>query len=348
MSKVPKPTTKNTKSEILTAYDELMQEAEKKSKSTRAEEQKEQMKSDIVQKVSAQGAKDIIHRIAELKVGINESLESLGKSLLDEREKLANLQEAIGIEQTKIKETHEIMVNANSLEALLLAQKKKKEEFEQWIETEKDKFRLEMSETRAAWTKEKQEYELAQKEKTELQKKEWKRQEEEYVYQRKITEQKDNDRYLQKKSTLERELEDRKKKLEDELLLRESAISAQEQELIELRKVKDTAEKNLKESIETTKKQLLAELEQKFKFTSELKHKETEAEISLLKQNIKFLEEKLQEKNKFTDILNQQLVNSQAQSQELAKKVIEANARIKETDHNPKENQNLPNADKSK
>lgn len=344
MSKAPKPTIKNTKSEILTAYDELLKQVEE-NKSLRAQEQKGQMKSDIVQKASSEGAKDIIHKVTELKIQINETLENLGKNLLNERAKLSDLQEAIAIEQARIKDTHEIMVNANSLEALLLAQKKKKEEFEQWIEAEKEKFRSEMAEKKTFWAKEKQEYEELQKDKVELQKKEWKRQEEEYEYQRKILEQKDNDEYQLKKQLLERELEDRRKKLEEEFALRESAISAQEQELESLRKLKDESEKTLKEHVENARKQLTTELEQKYKFTSELKQKETDAENGLLKQNIKFLEEKLQEKNKTIDILNHQLVSSQAQSQELAKKVIEANSRIREINDNLKESQNLQQLD---
>lgn len=344
MSKAPKPTIKNTKSEILTAYDELLKQVEK-NKSLRAQEQKVQMKSDIVQRASSEGAKDIIHKVTELKIQINETLENLGKNLLNERAKLSDLQEAIAIEQARIKDTHEIMINANSLEALLLAQKKKKEEFEQWIEAEKEKFRSEMAEKKTFWAKEKQEYEQAQKDKVELQKKEWKRQEEEYEYQRKILEQKDNDEYQLKKQLLERELEDRRKKLEEEFALRESAISAQEQELGSLRKLKDESEKTLKEHVESARKQLTLELEQKYKFTSELKQKETDAENGLLKQNIKFLEEKLQEKNKTLDILNHQLVSSQAQSQELAKKVIEANSRIREINDNLKERQNLQETD---
>lgn len=344
MSKAPKPTIKNTKSEILTAYDELLKQVEK-NKSLRAQEQKGQMKSDIVQKASSEGAKDIIHKVTELKIQINETLENLGKNLLNERAKLSDLQEAIAIEQARIKDTHEIMVNANSLEALLLAQKKKKEEFEQWIEAEKEKFRSEMTEKKSTWAKEKREYEELQKDKVELQKKERKRQEEEYEYQRKILEQKDNDEYQLKKQLLERELEDRKKKLEEEFALRESAISAQEQELKSLRTLKDESEKTLKEHVENARKQLTTELEQKYKFTSELKQKETDAENRLLKQNIKFLEEKLQEKNKTIDILNHQLVSSQAQSQELAKKVIEANSRIREINDNLKESQNLQQID---
>ena len=47
MSAVYKPTIKSTKSEILSAYEELLQEVAK-NKSQKTEEKKNQMKSDVV------------------------------------------------------------------------------------------------------------------------------------------------------------------------------------------------------------------------------------------------------------------------------------------------------------
>lgn len=344
MSAVSKPTIKNTKSEILSAYEELLQEVAK-NKSQKTEEKKNQMKSDIVQRASSQDSKDIIHNVSELKIQVGENLENLTKTLLHERAKLSELQEAIIIEQNRLKEAHEITINANSLEALLLAQKKKREEFEQWIELEKEKFKSEMSERKNSWAKESHEYEQTRKEKIELHKKEWVRLEEEYEYQKKITQQKDSDEYQLKKELLHRELEDKKKKFEEEFSLRESNISAQEQEILDLRKFKDEAENKLQNRIEEAKKQLIAETEQKYKYKSELIQKETDAESSLLKQKISFLEDKLQEKNNIIDNLTQQLSYSQSQSQELAKKIIEANAKMHAINNNYKETQNIKATD---
>lgn len=340
MSAVSKPTIKNTKSEILSAYEELLQEVSR-NKSQKTEEKKNQMKSDVVQRASSQDSKGIIHNVSDLKIQISEDLENLTKTLLHERAKLSELQEAIIIEQNRLKEAHEITINANSLEALLLAQKKKKEEFEQWIELEKEKFKSEMSERKASWVKESQEYEQARKEKIELHKKEWARLEEEYAYQKKITQQKDSDEYQLKKELLHRELENKRKKFEEEFSLRESKIAAQEREILELHKFKNEAESQLKTHVDEAKKQLIVETEQKYKYQSELIQKETDAEISLLKQKIVFLEEKLQEKNNIIDKLTQQLSNAQTQSQELAKKIIDANAKMHTANNGYKETQNI-------
>ena len=63
-----------------------------------------------------------------------------------------------------------------------------------------------MSERKASWAKESQEYEQTRKEKIELHKKEWSRLEEEYEYQKKITQQKDSDEYQLKKELLQKNL----------------------------------------------------------------------------------------------------------------------------------------------
>jgi hypothetical protein len=325
-----KPTSKNTKNEILDAYEEILQELNK-TKSNKSDQQKIQANNNIVEQSTSQNSKDIIHQIATLKLQVNQSLEDLGKDLLAEREKLAYLQKSIELQESHLKAVHDITTNANSLEALLLAQQRKKEEFEEWISSAKDKFTLEMSEKKTLWNKEQQEHELAQKEKKDLQKKEWQRLEEEYNYKQKISKQQDEDQYKQNKLCQERELAEKVKIVEFECVLRESAILAKEQELSELRKYKDESDKILKEIIESTKKQLKQELEQNFKFESSIKNKEADSEIALLKQNIKFLESKVGDQDKILLLLNKQLMESQLQSQDLATKVIEGNARINDT-----------------
>lgn len=321
-----KPTSKNTKNEILEAYDELLQELNKKSnKSTLAATQAD---NNTVKQASSQNTKDIIHQIAELKLQVTQSLEDLGKELLAAREKLTCTQEAIKLQESHLKNVHDITVNTNSLEALLLSQQRKKEEFEEWVSSAKEKFTLEMNNKKSLWNKEQQEYELSQKEKKESQKKEWQRLEEEYQYQQKISKQQDEDQYQQKKLLQERELEEKMQAVETKCLLRESAILEKEQELLDLRKHKTESDKNLKDSVDSAKKQLTQELGQSFKLESSLKNKEADSEIALLKQNIKFLEAKICDQDKVVLALNTRLTESQLQSQNLAKKVIEGSTRI--------------------
>ena len=322
-----KVTSKNTKNEILDAYEGLLKEV-KNNKVNKSDQQKSQANMQLVTKSLTQNSKEIIHNIAELKLKVNQSLEDLGKNLLSEREKLNNLQESIEIQEKHLKDVYDITVNAESLETLLLAQSRKKTEFDEWIASAKEKFTLEMSEKKDKWSREQNEYELAQKEKQELQKREWKRQEEEYHYQQKISRQQDEDQYKQKQIQQERELAEKLQKVESDCAARESAILAKEKEFDDLVKYKSDADNNLEEAVTNAKQHLQKELEHNFKIELSIKNKESESEIALLKQNIRFLETKISDQEKNISYLNKQLSESQLQAQNLAKKVIEGNAHM--------------------
>jgi hypothetical protein len=150
-----------------------------------------------------------------------------------------------------------------------------------------------------------------------------------YEYQKKLKEQKDKDQYELRKANLEKELESKKKTVEEALSVRENEIAIREQELKDLREVKKNFDTYLQEKILETKNRITKELEQKFKFESTLKSKETEGEISLLKQSISSLEDKLKEKQKIIEDISKQLILAQTQSQDLAKKVIEGRSELK-------------------
>ena len=341
-----KVTSKNTKNEILDTYEGLLKEV-KDNKANKSEEQKTKASNQLVAKSVAQNSKDIIHNIAELKLQVNQSLEDLSKSLLSEQEKLHNLQESITIQEAHLEDVYQITVNAESLEALLLAQQRKKAEFDEWINSAKEKFTLEMTEKKAKWSKEQSEFELAQKDKQEAQKKEWKRQEEEYNYQQKISRQQDADQYKQKQIQQEREIDEKLQKIESDCSSREADIISKEKEFSELLAYKEAADSKLEESIQNAKDQLQKELENKFKIDLSIKSKEYESEIALLKQNIGFLETKIHDLDKTVLYLNKQLSESQLQAQNLAKKVIEGNSRILDLDmRNKKTIQDDSNFDK--
>ena len=322
-----KVTSKNTKNDILDAYEGLLKEV-KDNKTNKSEEQKVKTNTQLVTKALAHNSKDIVHNIAELKLQVNQSLENLGKNLLSEKEKLNNLQQSIEVQEKHLEDVYDITVNTESLEALLLAQQRKKTEFDEWINSAKEKFTLEMSEKKAQWSKEQSEHELTQKEKQEFQKKEWKRQEEERNYQQKISRQQDVDQYSQKQIQQERELSEKLQKVESSCSERESAILTKEKDFAELAEYKENADSKLEESINKAKQHLQKELENNFKTELSIKSKESESEIALLKQNIGFLENKISDQDKTISYLNKQLSESQLQSQNLAKKVIEGNTRI--------------------
>ena len=118
--------TKNTKNEILEAYHEALDLIKELKKTNKQEIKQEKDKRDTVVSASANTSKDIFKNLADLKLSIVDSLESLSHQLLSEHKKLVILQEAINLQSKELEELHEIKVNTDTLTALLEAQKQKK------------------------------------------------------------------------------------------------------------------------------------------------------------------------------------------------------------------------------
>ena len=323
MSSKTTVSTKNSKNEILDAYNALLQEVQSISDENREQKQSRQKQAEVVKEARDTSQSDIIHRIADLKVNTAKSLDELSSQLITERDKLNTLQKAITIESTKLEEMHNIMANADSLEALILAQRRSKEEFEKEITAKQLSFDKERAEQLELWRKEKIEYEATKKEQELAAKKDKERAEEEYAYKFKLTQQKDTDNYEVKKSMLERELVELKHSAEKELSAREAAIYAQEKELLELRNASQNFDTTLHSKLEETKASITSELDKKHQYEQTLKAKETDSQISLLRQTIASLEDKIKEKQISINEITKQAQIAQSQAQELAKKIVE-------------------------
>ena len=107
---------KNTKTEILDAYEDAVKRLSEKTVPVADN----QNSKNIVDKASSQDSKDIIGKIADIKIEVTNSLEVLCKKLLSEHEKLSELQNAISCEEKKLKEVHDIAYHVNGLEALII------------------------------------------------------------------------------------------------------------------------------------------------------------------------------------------------------------------------------------
>ena len=315
--------TKNTKNEILDAYNELLDEVQKESSINREQKYERQTQSEILKVASKHDQTDVIHHIADLKVNTGKLLDELGNNIVTERDKLKNLQEAIKIESARLESLHGIIANADSLEALILANKQHKENFEKEMAQWQLNVEVTKEEHRKLWKKEKEEYDIAQKELELANKKERERKVEEHEYQFKLRQQKDSDNYEILKLNLERELTAKKETVEQELGAREAAIYTKEKEFTELKESCAKFDEILQNKIKETKEALTTELERKYAYEKELRAQETAGEISLLKQTIASFEDKQKEKQAMINEYTKQVSTSQSQTHDLAKKVIE-------------------------
>ena len=164
MEKAQEISAKNTKNEILQAYNELLKKVrEDKPVDRQAEKKKEEEKA-VVRSASQHSIEQIVRGLADIKLDIGKSFDNLEEQLVIQYKKLSELQQAISIETKRLEEIHEIKVNADSLAALLMAQKEKRGAFEAEIEQKKKEFDQGMAEKRLKWEKEQAEFEAAKKE----------------------------------------------------------------------------------------------------------------------------------------------------------------------------------------
>jgi hypothetical protein len=314
---------KSTKNEILQAYNELLTKIkEGKSLDRQAERKKEEEKR-IIRDASQNSVEKIVKGLTEIKLDVGKSLDNLEEKLITEFKRLTELQQAIEIEKKELGEIHEIKVNADSLAALLQAQKEKRSQSEKEIEEKQTVFESEMAQKRLQWKKEQEDYELARKEREAKLKKEREREEEEYTYALQLKRKKDNDVYEAKKAALEKELKDKRAAVEKELSEREALVSSKEKELADLKTQVVEFPKQLDEAVKNTQKSVKEKLEFVYKHEAELAAKEIEGERKLSKQIISALEAKIKEQEEYIRQLTLKTDEAGQQVQTIAIKAIE-------------------------
>ena len=346
MEKKVSPT--NTKAQILEAYNELLKQLEEKAADNPKEVREREEKQKTVEKAAANDEPAISKNITALKSNVAGVLDKIEENLLNEYKRLSEIREAINIEKTNLKELYEISAGADTLAAILLAQKEKKQQFEEEM-AQKEKelneslaagktvFEEEMTRQKAQWEAEKKAMQAALKEGKEQTSRERKREEEEYQYTLKLTRKKEQDIYEQKKATLERELAEKKAAFEKEIAEREKAVVAAEEELNMLRKKSEQFPKELENAIKDTEKQVTETLETKYKFEKELLAKETEGELKLHEQTIKTLEAKIKEQDNLIKQLTQKADSSEKTVKDIAIKALDSASKIPVMSKEPKQ-----------
>jgi hypothetical protein len=318
---------KNTKNEILEAYHEVLQRLKDSNKPTKQDQKIVDEKKEILGVSAKETVDGIVKNLAELKLGLNKSVEDIEEKLLSSQKKFSTLQQAIEIQTKDLEEIYEIKVNANSLSALLIAQREKSAFFEKEMKDRQISLEQEIAQRKLVWKKEQEEFELSRKEQESNAKKVRQREEEEYLYQRDITRQKERDAYLAEKQGLENELSAKRVALEKEFSEREVKISAQEQELLTLREKAEKAPMDLQKAIQETEKSVTDHLKFKFDYETKLAQKETEGERKLYQQTISSLEAKVAGFELQLQQLSEKANQSNLQVQDIAVKAIEGASR---------------------
>jgi hypothetical protein len=321
--------TKNTKTEILEAYEKLLKEVQQAKANVPKQVQEEKQKQETVKKVADVTQHSIMTDINSLKSGLSKSLDEILSSLTREFQQLEDLRSAIKIEKQTLEDLYGLSANTDSLAAMLLAQKEKKESFEKEMNETKKSFVSEISEKKAQWEDEKSKQKAEEKEYLDELNKKRKREEEEYQYKLKVSRQKEQDDYDNEKALLEKELTEKKNAFDHEIAIREATVKNAEAELEELRKNNAEFPEKLEKALADQKQTITENMQTKYDFDLQLIKSQNQAEIRLKDQIIKSLQEKIQELQSQLKEYADKASLAEAGVKDIAMKAIENSSKVR-------------------
>jgi len=331
---------KNTKAEILKAYETLLTDVQNAKANVPKQVQEEKQRKETLDKVANVSNDGIVKSITNLKSGLSNSLDEILKSLSDEFKKLEEIRAAIVLEKKSLEDLYALSANTDSLAAMLLAQKEKKENFEKEMKDKAEAFDNEMISKKSQWEIDKARQKAEEKEYTDEQTKRRKREEEEYTYNLKIRRQKEQDDFDTRKSQLEKELTDKKAQFEKELTdkkaqfeleisSRELNLKNSEAELAELRKNNAAFPENLEKALKNKESEVTKQLQTKYSFDAQLMEKQSEGDIRLREQAITSLQEKIKEQQEQLKEYADKANRAEANVKDIAVKAIENASKIR-------------------
>ncbi|HQM70342.1 MAG TPA: hypothetical protein PK521_13620, partial [Bacteroidales bacterium] len=319
----------STKSEILNAYNELVKKIQESKQENPKAEQEKKVKETTVETAAKLTDEEIIGAISALKLSLNSKLDKIEDDLTTERQKLAKIREAISVEDQRLKDLYQINAGADSLAAILAAQKEKKEEFEREMADRKNELEEQIKQEKLNRDKETKLWEEKRKEAEEALKKQRTREEEEYKYNLQLARKKDKDEYEQKKAKLEQELIQKMESFESGIKVREQTVAAAEKELAELRLKAESFPSELEKAVQEAINETTARLEKDYKFEKQLLLKDHEGEIKLKNQQIESLMAKIKDLELQLKQAYSKAENAENNSKEITLKAIQSSGQIK-------------------
>lgn len=324
-----KVTPTSTKTEILNAYNQLLNKAQESKQDNPKDEQEKKIRETTLAVAADLTDEKIIGQISSLKLTLNSRLDKIEDDITGEYQRLLKIREAIAIEDQRLKDFYQINAGADSLSVILAVQKEKKEEFEHEMSFKKEGFEDELRAEKLKHDKETKLLEEKRKEAEESLKKQRSREEEEYQYNVKMARKKDQDQYEQKKAMLEKGLVEKRESFENDFNSREHIIAAAEKELTELRAKADKFPIEMETAVNNSIKETTAKLEKDHKFERQLILKDHEGELKLKNQQIESLLTKIKDLEIQLKQAYSKADNAENNTKEITLKAIQSSGQIK-------------------
>lgn len=293
------PSARNSKQEILDAYQALTKELEERDALSSANSSA--TKSNTVTTHTIDRPKDVIARLGDVRVQINSNLGEIVDQLVTESENLARMSEQAQALQQEIEQLHQIKAHASTLQNLIALSTEEQEKLDKKIQTQ-----------RLQWEQEQQLHDQSQKETATELAKQRNRAEEEYKYELGVARKKEADVY-----------DVSRRQSEAALKLREEELSAEETTRQDLQKQVVELEKQLLVEVAKTRKETEERVTKDLKTGFTLEMKGIEGERSISKLTIANLEKVITAQDAEMKDLKIQLTHATQQIKDIAVSVIE-------------------------
>jgi hypothetical protein len=330
-SEIPKPTTSNTKKEILEAYSQLLEKLEGRAgEELRPEKEKEERRAREVTVVAEElAAVKVSEAIGGIKTEITAALTDITSRIEEQTERYRKTKEAVAVKEKELAEIFEIEKSAYSLAALVEAQRQKRETFEQEMASRRAELEAAIQQDRAAWDREQAEAKAGAKEQQAQLEKSRRREQEEYDYLLKRDREQKINALQDEINRLEKELHQKRDEFEKTVAAkeaglkeREAAVAQEEKRIVALdlqvEKFPGDLEEGIKRAVKETTGRLTAEVAK----NEELLRKTFEGEKNVFTTRIQALEQIAADQKKQLDLLASQLDKAYGKVQDIAVKAV--------------------------
>lgn len=337
-----KPTDKNTKAQILEAYENLLEE--RKSLEAQIKQLQKETKNkppvaienNIPQPVKAMNQQVVqdkmivtIDSIVKLQAGFGSAVNELSEKLTSEAAKLEEVRRAVAEELQQLEELHDLKeIQQDILDTLIQTYEDNSKAFTEEAQQRCDTLEQEIEDLKKAWEKEQEEYKREIQERNENQRKIHQRDAQEYEYDLELRRSLNNEEYDQNQKSLYKQLEEAKQEQEKLWTEREKAIAEQEKKFEELKAKVESFEKDKEAAIKKAKEEGKFIAHSQVKVKADLQNKELEGSKRFYELRIQSLEQTIPHQEARIQNLSKQLDAALRQVQDLAVKAIEGASNI--------------------
>ncbi|MGI8500951.1 MAG: hypothetical protein ACR2LR_07390 [Hassallia sp.] len=334
-----KPNEKNTKVEILQAYEELVKEKvalksqidqlQKGSQSTTLEKPKLEPKTAMNQSSTVQQKMNsTIEKLAIIQLGFGSAASELSEQLSNQAFKLAEIREAIDNEVKELKQLHNLEISEDILDTLVKSYEDNAKAYQEEFSQRYEVLSQEILEEKNTWVKEQEAYKVTTKERNENIQKTRQREGAEYKYDLELQRKLETDEYEQRQKGLYKELEEIQQEINKQWSEKEKEVSEREKQFEEAKAKVEAFSKEKEAAIKKATEEGKGIAHYQAKIKSDLYAKDVEGQKRFYEQRLQSLEQTISNQDSRIQNLTKQLDSALKQVQDLAVKAIEGSANV--------------------